>query len=180
MTKANPNNGNETKSDIFPWDIFNPFYDERFLRYRFGTILGLLDPILAKKWVSPIFQPDHQVNPENRPSKDSKTAAVSEFAKIGRSHPFLDWPIKDSSSKRSNPKDKDTGWSELFIYLVFMLSCEIPNYRHKWFVQNQSFVINNQGIWVYSLSDINFIWLKSFKQVEGKNCEQKWAVVLSW
>ena len=21
MTKVNPNNGNETKSDIFPWDI---------------------------------------------------------------------------------------------------------------------------------------------------------------
>ena len=22
MTKVNPNNGNETKSNIFPWDIF--------------------------------------------------------------------------------------------------------------------------------------------------------------
>ena len=22
MTKMNPNNGNDTKSDIFPWDIF--------------------------------------------------------------------------------------------------------------------------------------------------------------
>ena len=22
MTKVNPNNGNETKADIFPWDIF--------------------------------------------------------------------------------------------------------------------------------------------------------------
>ena len=22
MTKVNPNNGNETKSDIFPWEIF--------------------------------------------------------------------------------------------------------------------------------------------------------------
>ena len=22
MTKVKPNNGNETKSDIFPWDIF--------------------------------------------------------------------------------------------------------------------------------------------------------------
>ena len=22
MTKVNPRNGNETKSDIFPWDIF--------------------------------------------------------------------------------------------------------------------------------------------------------------
>ena len=35
-----------------------------------------------KKWVSPTFQSDRQVNPENRPSKDSKTAAVSDFAKI--------------------------------------------------------------------------------------------------
>ena len=25
MTKVNPNNGNETKSDIFPWDVFK-FY----------------------------------------------------------------------------------------------------------------------------------------------------------
>ena len=40
-----------------------------------------------KKWVSPTFQSDRQVNPENRPSKDSKTAAVSDFAKIGRSPP---------------------------------------------------------------------------------------------
>ena len=22
MTKVNPSNGNETKSDIFPWDVF--------------------------------------------------------------------------------------------------------------------------------------------------------------
>ena len=29
MTKLNPNNGNETKSDSFPWDIFKsdtPFH----------------------------------------------------------------------------------------------------------------------------------------------------------
>ena len=24
MAKVNPSNGNETKSDIFPWDIFKP------------------------------------------------------------------------------------------------------------------------------------------------------------
>ena len=24
MTKVNPNNGNETKSDMFPWDVFKP------------------------------------------------------------------------------------------------------------------------------------------------------------
>ena len=24
MTKVNPNKGNETKSDILPWDIFKP------------------------------------------------------------------------------------------------------------------------------------------------------------
>ena len=24
MTKVKPNNGNETKSDIFPWNIFKP------------------------------------------------------------------------------------------------------------------------------------------------------------
>ena len=32
MTKVNPKNGNETKSDIFPWDIFKsdtiPFYQK--------------------------------------------------------------------------------------------------------------------------------------------------------
>ena len=28
MTKVNPNNGNETKSDIFSWDIFK--YDNIF------------------------------------------------------------------------------------------------------------------------------------------------------
>ena len=25
MTKVNPNNGNETKLDIFPWDIFKSY-----------------------------------------------------------------------------------------------------------------------------------------------------------
>ena len=43
------------------------------------------------KWVSPNFLPDHQVNPENRPSKDSKTADILDFAIIGRSSPFLNW-----------------------------------------------------------------------------------------
>ena len=34
MTKENPNNGNETKSDIYPWDIFKldpiPFLIEKY------------------------------------------------------------------------------------------------------------------------------------------------------
>ena len=31
MTKMNPNNGNETKSDIFPWDIFkSDFKNQNF------------------------------------------------------------------------------------------------------------------------------------------------------
>ena len=38
MTKVDPNNGNETKSDIFPWDVFksellkdfNDFYHWHF------------------------------------------------------------------------------------------------------------------------------------------------------
>ena len=46
------------------------------------------------------FQPNHQVNPENRPFKDSKIAAISEFAIIGQSPPFLDWSI--SVRKLSN------------------------------------------------------------------------------
>ena len=35
MTKVNPNNGNETKSDIFPWDIFksNNFLNQNILKY---------------------------------------------------------------------------------------------------------------------------------------------------
>ena len=36
MTQVNSNNGNETKSDIFPWDIFKPdttsFY-HKILKY---------------------------------------------------------------------------------------------------------------------------------------------------
>ena len=36
MTKVNPNNGNETKSDIFPWDIFKSvisFHCSQKLKY---------------------------------------------------------------------------------------------------------------------------------------------------
>ena len=32
MIKVNPNNGNETKSDIFPWDIFK--FDVKYLLSR--------------------------------------------------------------------------------------------------------------------------------------------------
>ena len=36
MTKANPNNGNKTKSDIFPWDTFKSdtmFFYQNILKY---------------------------------------------------------------------------------------------------------------------------------------------------
>ena len=36
MTKVNPDNGNETKSDIFPWDIFKSddiFFYQKTLKY---------------------------------------------------------------------------------------------------------------------------------------------------
>ena len=37
MTKGNPNNGNETKSDIFSWDIFKSdvisFFFRKILKY---------------------------------------------------------------------------------------------------------------------------------------------------
>ena len=36
MTKLSTNNGNETKSDIFPWDIFNSdviFFGHKILKY---------------------------------------------------------------------------------------------------------------------------------------------------
>ena len=54
---------------------------------NFRQFGGFGTQFCPKKWVSPTFQPDRQVNPEDRPSKDSKTAAVSDFAKIGRSPP---------------------------------------------------------------------------------------------
>ena len=37
MTKVRPNNGNETRSDIFPWDIFKSepisFFLKKIVRY---------------------------------------------------------------------------------------------------------------------------------------------------
>ena len=37
MTKVNPSNGNETKSDIFQWDIFKSatisFFQQKMLKY---------------------------------------------------------------------------------------------------------------------------------------------------
>ena len=41
MTKVNPNNRNETKSDIFPWDIF-----------KFDSISFLLKYIKVFQWLS--------------------------------------------------------------------------------------------------------------------------------
>ena len=42
MTKVNPNNGNETKSDIFPWDIFKSdtisFYFNDFQNQNFSVL----------------------------------------------------------------------------------------------------------------------------------------------
>ena len=36
MTKVNPNNGKETKSDIFPWDAFKPddisFFSQKYFK----------------------------------------------------------------------------------------------------------------------------------------------------
>ena len=53
MTKVNPKNGNEIKSDIFPWDIFKSgiiFIDRKILKYfnnfynwRFSISLQSLD-----------------------------------------------------------------------------------------------------------------------------------------
>ena len=63
-------------------------YDQRFMRYGFWAILGGFSiQFCPKKWVSSTFRPDHQVNPENRPSKDYKSTAVSELPVIGRSPP---------------------------------------------------------------------------------------------
>ena len=38
MTKVNPNNGNETKLDIFPWDIFKRhiIFNQKILKYFSG------------------------------------------------------------------------------------------------------------------------------------------------
>ena len=32
MTKVKPNNGNKTKSDNFPWDIFKPYTGSFFIK----------------------------------------------------------------------------------------------------------------------------------------------------
>ena len=53
----------------------------------FGQVRDFWVQLWPKKLVSPTFQPDHQVNPQNRSSKNSKTAAASGFSKIGRSPP---------------------------------------------------------------------------------------------
>ena len=53
------------------------FYDQQFVRFGFWAILGLFVPILAQKMGSPSLQPDHLINPENKPSKDSETTASS-------------------------------------------------------------------------------------------------------
>ena len=45
--------------------------------------LGFWAQFCFKKWASSTFQPDHQVNPENRPSKDPKSVGLLEFAIIG-------------------------------------------------------------------------------------------------
>ena len=60
----------------------------------FGQLWDIWVQLWLRKWIWSTFQLDHQVNPENRHCKYSKKAAVSEFAKIGRSPPFLDWSTK--------------------------------------------------------------------------------------
>ena len=64
----------------------------------FGQCWGFGAQFWPKKMVSPIFQPDQQVNPENKPSKDSKTAVVSEFPIIGQSSPSLTGLYKQFSA----------------------------------------------------------------------------------
>lgn len=64
------------------------FYNQRFARCGFWQCRGFWAQFWPKKWVLPIFQPDNQFSLEHRPSLDSKTAAILEFAIIGRSRPF--------------------------------------------------------------------------------------------
>ena len=67
------------------------FYDQWFGRYGFWDNFGDFGSNFGpKKLVLPTFQPDYQVNPENRLNKDYKTAAVLEFSIIVKSPPFLD------------------------------------------------------------------------------------------
>ena len=56
MTKVNPDNGNETKSDIFPWDIF-----------KSGTISFLSKYIKVFQWLSKLqfLSFMAKVNPDN-------------------------------------------------------------------------------------------------------------------
>ena len=56
MTKVNPDNGNETKSDIFPWDIF-----------KSGTISFLSKYIKVFQWLSKsqFLSFMAKVNPDN-------------------------------------------------------------------------------------------------------------------
>ena len=45
MTKVNPKNGEETKSDIFPWDIFKSdaiFFYQKILTYFNDTNFSVL------------------------------------------------------------------------------------------------------------------------------------------
>ena len=60
--------------------------------------LTILDPKcdheVPQKWISHHFRHDHQLIPENRPIKDSKTAEFLDFQNNGRLPPFLDWTIK--------------------------------------------------------------------------------------
>ena len=55
MTKVNPNNGNETKSDIFPWDIFKSknFLNQNILKY-FNDFQSWKFSILWLKWTQTI------------------------------------------------------------------------------------------------------------------------------
>ena len=57
MTKVNPHNGNETKSDIFPWDIF-----------KSDTISFLSKNIKVFQWLSKsqFLSFMTKVNPSNR------------------------------------------------------------------------------------------------------------------
>ena len=39
MTKVKPNNGNETKSDIFPWDIFKSDVISFFIKKYYSILV---------------------------------------------------------------------------------------------------------------------------------------------
>ena len=50
MTKVNPNNENETKLDIFPWDIFKSDIIVRKILKYFSDFCELHFPISLQKW----------------------------------------------------------------------------------------------------------------------------------